>query len=188
MSRKKTFLQSLFRWLGLAGDDGRIPAVAGLLPPEEFLERLQQERLRADRTGSHFTLILFGISAKGLPEEACRRLVVQLATVIRDRIRRSDVKGFHIGPGVRVGVLLPNTRFENALILVQAIEERFANHVMDTRGMPGRKRRNSFAISMPIPNGKNRRSSRKNHPGIRTMAWLIPLRNCLSWPICPHQK
>jgi len=155
------------------------------LPPEEFLERLQQERLRADRTGSHFTLILFGISAKGLPEEACRRLVVQLATVIRDRIRRSDVKGFHIGPGVRVGVLLPNTRFENALILVQAIEERFANHVMDTRGMPGREAPELLCDIYAYPERKEspvfeEKPSGHSHNGVAHSAPELPVMANLS--------
>jgi len=129
MVTTKSFLQEILRRLKLAGNHGSHPAVSGLLGPQEFLERLQQERLRADRTHSHFTLVLFGIAAEGAQPEESRRLVEQLAVIVRDRSRRSDVKGFHGDSRDRIGVLLPNTRFEEALILVQAVEERFLAQV-----------------------------------------------------------
>ncbi|MFB3786784.1 MAG: hypothetical protein ACE15F_10490 [bacterium] len=129
MGSTKSFLQGVLRRLGLAGNHGSSPVVAGLLGPEEFVERLQQERLRADRTHSHFTLVLFSVPAEGVNAQEHRWLLERLAVIIRDRSRRSDVKGFYGDARDRIGLMLPNTRSEEALVLVHAVEDRFINQV-----------------------------------------------------------
>ncbi len=99
--------------------------IPGFLSWNDFNHRIIQERSRTDRTNAPFTLVSFSLIVPASNEENVHRLLEILASVIRDRTRKSDIKGVHGKENQKLGLILPNTNFEKASIVIQAVEANF---------------------------------------------------------------
>ncbi|MFB3785258.1 MAG: hypothetical protein ACE15F_02710 [bacterium] len=58
-------------------------------------------------------------------EENYNRLLEILASVMRDRTRKSDIKGLHGKENKKLGMILPHTDFEKASVVIHAVETQF---------------------------------------------------------------
>ena len=88
-----------------------------VLTTPQFFAALRRERLRADRSGIPFSLIVFTVELESAA--ACRKGRRVLAELIRRRIRDADEVGEI--DGTRIGVLLPYTHEDGAEVLAHDI-------------------------------------------------------------------
>lgn len=105
----------MWAWLRSLWLDGTSAGSGYLLSEPEFRVVLEHERMRADRSGTEFALVLFGFRGGGRPAEPRQRL----ERILQGRLRATDVAGVSQG---RVGVLLPETPEEGARKVVADVE------------------------------------------------------------------
>ena len=80
-----------------------LPAIKSVLPQEEFLRRLRQEKKRVDRSKAPLSVIIFSCS----PTEDGERAMGRLLRYLEEITREIDSKGL-LGEN-RIGLLLPDT-------------------------------------------------------------------------------
>ncbi len=80
----------------------RRPHVDDLLSEQEFRQRIDEERMRVDRNGSIFSLVVFRCDRPN-----CARRSRDLSTVCTNRVRMIDQSGFLSNR--EIGLLLPGT-------------------------------------------------------------------------------
>lgn len=85
--------------------------------PERFFALLESERMRADRTKTLLSLVVFKLPAAGLHDAAVQEFV----GVLRHRLRATDHAGFFGKCGNSIGVILWNTDTDGALNFVDAV-------------------------------------------------------------------
>jgi hypothetical protein len=116
--------------------------LTGLLDEESFEHQLAVERMRAERSGFSFTVIVFSIDYAGGPvdqERAARALV----SVLRDRTRFCDTKGWF---GENMAVILPYTSRERAICLVAPLDSMFHQRLTSDPSKVTGEPRLSFAV------------------------------------------
>jgi hypothetical protein len=64
-------------------------ALADLRSAAEMRETLERERMRADRSGASFAVVVFRLT-----ERDSRRQLAALAAILRERLRATDVAGY----------------------------------------------------------------------------------------------
>jgi diguanylate cyclase (GGDEF)-like protein len=92
-----------------------------------FIEDLEREHRRCQRTGRPASLIVFGLDVERTVGASRRsESAVVLADVIRATVRQVDV-GYRIGVH-ELALILPETRARGALVAAARIEERLRAH------------------------------------------------------------
>lgn len=101
------WLQTVF---GADRRKAQLTASAWLYHRDIFQALLERERMRVDRNGSLFSLLVITCSASDFSDS-----IEQLAQILQKRIRQTDTAGWF--DGRRVGVILPDTSGSGALKL-----------------------------------------------------------------------
>jgi lipopolysaccharide/colanic/teichoic acid biosynthesis glycosyltransferase len=112
-------LQKLMPWSGTKSRRSQTAALEYLYDRERFETLLARERMRADRSGATFSVVIISLRTS-----AGHRLdLVHLARVLRDRLRFTDEAG-HLGEE-RIGVFLPDTPSDGAWKVAGDVTERY---------------------------------------------------------------
>jgi lipopolysaccharide/colanic/teichoic acid biosynthesis glycosyltransferase len=90
-------------------------ALRGLHSPEEFNRILERERVRSDRTGAVFSLVVFTVGRRPADAET----LAHLARILKRRLRLTDEAGRL--DDRRIGVLLPVTPVAGAWTVIDAV-------------------------------------------------------------------
>lgn len=91
----------------------------------DFEERILEERRRTDRSGLPFTVVVLSVPAENHAEECKKKWRNLLIRIISQRVRQCDSKGFFSRDHKKLGIILPNTHWEDSLVLVQSLEKMF---------------------------------------------------------------
>ena len=89
----------------------------GIYSKEDFEQLLHYERIRSDRSNSHFSLVVFEVEHK----RSTRNDAKVFIDMIRKNVRTIDHVGWFKG---KVGVLLPETDRSQAMLFVKALNKR----------------------------------------------------------------
>lgn len=95
---------------------GRSPQVAKLLPAREFQAAVERERMRVDRNGSSFVLILLDCGKK-----PCAKRMTKIAQVLDSELRATDQAG--VIDRHHLAIMLPDTDHSGA----QTLQERLCD-------------------------------------------------------------
>ena len=104
----------------------------GLLPAAEIEARLEEERLRAERSALPLSVILCDVSkVQGLLGTGRRfdHFIERLSRLLRDRLRRIDIKGWH--DGRRLAVVMPATPRRGAQAVLVRLEDWIASYLRE---------------------------------------------------------
>jgi hypothetical protein len=105
----------------------------GILGPEDFRKHLLVERARAERSHSHFTLIVFDIG--NVDDMRQRKHAFQiLCGFLLIRTRLDDWKGWF---GQRIGLILSSTHSDEIDPIITYLEEEFEKQFSDREGESG---------------------------------------------------
>lgn len=100
----------------------RAPASAGLGKRNAFMEDLDQELRRCDRTGRPASLVIVRLSPGRSRESISGPLRLDLSAVLAGAVRSIDV-AYRIGPN-EIALIVPETRARGALLPAARLEER----------------------------------------------------------------
>ncbi|MGD9644900.1 MAG: sugar transferase [Pirellulales bacterium] len=110
-------LQKLMPWTGVKSRRDELAALEYLNDQPRFETLLARERMRADRSGATFSVVIISLRTS-----AGHRLdLAHLARVLRDRLRFTDEAG-HLGEE-RVGLFLPDTPTGGAWKVAEDVTE-----------------------------------------------------------------
>ncbi len=112
-------LKHLFSWLKRTSRRGAKSGDGLLRDSEMFHQLIQRERMRCDRTQGVCSLLVFT-----LVEADRHEGVTQLETLLNQRLRLTDEKGFV--DRLRIGALLPETQAAGARALAEQICQTYA--------------------------------------------------------------
>ncbi|MCX5656580.1 MAG: hypothetical protein NTY65_18235 [Planctomycetota bacterium] len=90
-------------------------ALRGLHSPEEFNRILERERVRSDRTGEVFSLVVFRVGRRPADAET----LAHLARILKRRLRLTDEAGRL--DDRRIGVMLPVTPVSGAWTVIDDV-------------------------------------------------------------------
>ncbi len=161
-----TASRGLFAWF-TSRDSASASAEGTFLPADVFEMQLNQERARADRSGSSFVVLTFDLEledSNASTLEGAKRL---LADTLSGELRMCDTKGWHENGTTSVAAILPDTSEYESYTPVRRAEslfqERFKNafpgvpdapqlhcgiHAYPSEGSWGRK--NTREVDAPI--------------------------------------
>ena len=109
----------------------------GLLDPESFSRALHREWSRSQRLGLPFSVVMIASSPARATERSVEQELLALAHALRDRIRCTDLMGWH-QPG-KLGIILAHTPGDAAWSLVTDIQARLDS-------MPGLAETNTVEV------------------------------------------
>jgi len=112
--------------------------IPGFLSWADFNQRLMQERARADRSNTQFTLVVFSFTTPESIKGNHDRFWEILGSVIRERTRKSDIKGWHGKENQRLGIILPETDIEKSSKVISEVEDKFQKtlHLLNFHQIP----------------------------------------------------
>jgi len=131
MNKKKdTASRGLFAWF--TSRDTRSKCKEGsFLPADVFEAQLNQERARADRSGSSFVVLTFELELDELNVSLSDPAERLLADTLLGELRLCDTKGWHMNGTTSVAAILPDTNEFESYTPVRRTEslfqERFKN-------------------------------------------------------------
>jgi lipopolysaccharide/colanic/teichoic acid biosynthesis glycosyltransferase len=100
-------------------------ALPGLLSAEEFAAVLDREKLRTERSGSPFVVVVFDVDCagrRGLREQ----VLAGLGIILRDHGRASDTRGFYRDASrTKLGLLMPDSLPEKTSRVIEAVRRDF---------------------------------------------------------------
>jgi len=121
---KDTASRGLFAWF-TSRDTQSTSKECAFLPADVFEAQLNQERARADRSGSSFVVLTFELeldeSNRSLTEGAERLL----ADTLSGELRLCDTKGWHVNGSTSVAAILPDTNEFESYTPVRRTESEF---------------------------------------------------------------
>ncbi|MBN2328567.1 MAG: hypothetical protein JXR73_15600 [Candidatus Omnitrophica bacterium] len=97
----------------------------GFLEFNDFENRILEERCRTDRSGLPFTVVVLTVPQINHIEKREEEWKNLLIRIVSQRVRQCDSKGFYSRDQKQIGMILPNTRWEDSLVLIQSLEEIF---------------------------------------------------------------
>jgi lipopolysaccharide/colanic/teichoic acid biosynthesis glycosyltransferase len=86
-----------------------------LIPAKQLRDTLERERVRADRHGSDFAVVLFRFTER----RGRRTVVARLGHLLRQRLRATDEAGF--SDASRIAAIMPNTRERGAQAMAEEV-------------------------------------------------------------------
>jgi len=102
---------------GMAAEEGHSPFLLGHV---RFLETLENERMRADRTNTPFALVVFRFPPSKHRVCSLKRFVA----LLQDRLRATDRAGCFGVDGQDIGVLLWDTQIDGVRTFIKDLRER----------------------------------------------------------------
>lgn len=156
---------NLLRFFSKRTDDSPEIAPPGLVDEDAFDRQLTVERIRSERSGFSFTVIVFSIDDVAEPgdQEFAERT---LASVISERTRYCDTKGWF---GSKLAVILPYTSRDRAACLIEPLDSMFYERLHQDMPDTIRGLRLSFAVyEYPNDELKKGESARLDATGIAT--------------------
>ena len=137
----------------------------GLLEEDAFDRQLVVERMRAERSGFSFTVIVFNIDGTGGPVDQERAARV-LVSVLRERTRFCDAKGWF---GDDLAIILPYTSRERAICLVAPLDAMFHERLHgDARPTAGESRLSYAVYEYPNDEFKKGQGTNSDASGLAT--------------------
>lgn len=106
-------------WLDWARRGKRPTSVAGLLTAEELRQAMERERMRADRSGVPFAVLVLDIHRPSRTQDA--KLAAAAAQALVSRLRATDLAGYC--EDGRLAAILPATSELGAHVLAQRVTE-----------------------------------------------------------------
>lgn len=110
-------------WLGRLLRWRATPAATFLLPAAEMYRTFQRERLRTDRSGEIFSVVIF----TAVRAQFRHSTTAELSRILAQRLRGSDAAGYLFDG--RICVLLPITPAEGARLVADDVHARWAAQV-----------------------------------------------------------
>lgn len=116
----------LFSWFSSAEAKSPTKEYGFLLPANVFQAHLHQERARADRSGSSFVVMTFGIEMSGKYDALEQQAREILAECVFNVFRLCDTKGWYEKKSEPVAVILPDTTANETAAPLARTEDMFA--------------------------------------------------------------
>jgi hypothetical protein len=125
MNKKKdTASRGLFAWF--TSRDTRSKSKEGsFLPADVFEAQLNQERARADRSGSSFVVLTFELELNDANAALTTGAERLLADTLLGQLRLCDTKGWHVNGATSVAAILPDTNEFESYTPVRRTESLF---------------------------------------------------------------
>lgn len=137
--KKKNAPRGLFAWF--TSRDTRSTSKEGtFLPADVFEAQLNQERARADRSGSSFVVLTFELELDDANRAVTQGAERLLADTLTGELRMCDTKGWHVNGSTSVAAILPDTSEYESYTPVRRTEsvfqEQFKNAFPGVKAAP----------------------------------------------------